>query len=51
MCSVLRLTLLAPDLVEIILDGQHGQRMTLARLLEGVDLAWDDQRLELAALS
>jgi hypothetical protein len=49
-CSVLRLTLLAPDLVESVLDGRHGPQMTLARLLEPFGLAWDDQRRELGAL-
>jgi hypothetical protein len=51
MCSVLRLTLLAPDLVDTVLDGRQGPRMTLAQLLEGFELAWEDQRLELAAQS
>ena len=31
---VLRLALLAPDIVEAILDGKHGQEVALARLLE-----------------
>jgi hypothetical protein len=51
MCSVLRLTLLAPDLVEAALDGQHGPQITLARLLEGFELAWEDQRRMLPAPS
>jgi hypothetical protein len=51
MCSVLRLTLLAPDLVESVLDGRHGPQMTLARLLEPFELAWDDQCRKLSALS
>ena len=48
MCSVLRLTLLAPDLVEAVLDGRHGPQMTLARLLEPFELAWEDQRRKLS---
>jgi hypothetical protein len=51
MCAVLRLTLLAPDLVETVLDGRHGPEMTLGRLLEGFELAWDDQRRALTAWS
>ena len=31
---VLRLTLLAPDIVEAILDGRQGPEVTLARILE-----------------
>lgn len=51
MCSVLRLTLLAPDLVDAALDGRHGPQMTLARLLEPFELAWEDQRRKFPPLS
>ena len=34
MTRVLRLTLLAPDIVEAILDGKQGPEVTLARVLE-----------------
>jgi hypothetical protein len=34
MTRVLRMTLLAPDIVEAILDGKHRPEVTLARLLE-----------------
>ena len=44
MTRVLRLTLLAPDIVEAILDGTHGPEVTLARVLEPVPLEWSDQR-------
>ena len=44
MTRVLRLTLLAPDIVEAILDGKQGPEVTLARLLEPFPLAWNDQR-------
>jgi hypothetical protein len=37
---VLRLTLLAPDIVEAILDGKQGPEVTLARLLEPLSLEW-----------
>ncbi len=41
---VLRLTLLAPDIVEAILDGTQGAETTLAGLMEPSPLAWDKQR-------
>ena len=40
---VLRLTLLAPDIVEATLDGRHGPAVTLARVLEPFPLAWNEQ--------
>lgn len=40
---VLRLTLLAPDIVEAILDGGQGSDMTLARLLEPFPVEWQQQ--------
>jgi hypothetical protein len=42
---VLRLTLLAPDIVEAILDGRQPEGMTLPGLMEGVAVEWDGQRL------
>ena len=44
MTRVLRLTLLAPDIVEAILDGKHRQEVALAQLLEPFPVAWSDQR-------
>jgi len=44
MTRVLRLTLLAPDIVEMILDGRQPQEMTLASLLEPFPVAWEGQR-------
>ena len=41
--SLLRLTLLAPDLVEAILDGRQPAGGTLPRLLEGVPVGWEEQ--------
>ncbi|MEC3860093.1 hypothetical protein VK792_02245 [Mesobacterium sp. TK19101] len=41
MTRVLRLTLLAPDIVESILDGTQGPEVTLAGLLKGMPLVWD----------
>jgi hypothetical protein len=43
---VLRLTLLAPDIVEAILDGKQGLEVALARLLEPFPVEWEHQRLE-----
>jgi len=43
MTRVLRLTLLAPDIVEAILDGTQGPEVTLARLMEPLSLEWAAQ--------
>lgn len=41
----LRLTLLAPDIVEAILDGRHHpERVTLDRLMEPFPVEWERQR-------
>lgn len=40
---ILRLTLLAPDLVAAILDGRHGPEVTLARLMEPLPAEWTEQ--------
>ena len=40
---VLRLTLLAPDIVEAILDGRQPERMTLPRLMKPFPVGWDQQ--------
>lgn len=40
MTRVLRLSLLAPDIVEAILDGRQGLDVTLARLLEPFPNEW-----------
>jgi len=44
MTRVLRLTLLAPDVVEAILDGKQRPKVTLARLLEPFSGEWTKQR-------
>ncbi|MBY0329565.1 MAG: hypothetical protein K2X49_02695 [Acetobacteraceae bacterium] len=41
--SLLRLTLLAPDLVTNALDGRHSRSVTLAALLEPFPLCWRSQ--------
>jgi len=40
MTRVLRLTLLAPDIFEAILDGKQKPEVTLARVLEPFPLEW-----------
>jgi hypothetical protein len=40
---ILRLTLLAPDIVEAILDGRQGPEVTLARLMEPFPVKWEEQ--------
>jgi hypothetical protein len=44
MTRVLRLTLLAPDIVEAILDGKQGPEVTLARILEPFPASFAEQR-------
>lgn len=48
MTRVLRLTLLAPEIVEAILDGRHGAEVTLARVLEPLPLNWKEQPSKLS---
>ena len=45
MTRVLRLTLLAPDIVDAILEGKPGPEVTLARLRDSFPAEWDRQRL------
>ena len=40
---VLRLTLLAPDIVEAVLDGRQPEDVTLAGALAGVPVVWEEQ--------
>jgi len=46
---MLRLTLLAPENVEAILDGRQSAEMQLDDLLEGFPLEWEAQRNALAS--
>ena len=41
---VLRLTLLAPDIVEAILGGRQPAEMTLAGLMRRFPVGWREQR-------
>ena len=43
MTRVLRLTLLAPDIVEAILDEKQGPEVTLTALMEIFPVAWEEQ--------
>ena len=45
---ILRLTLLAPEIVEAILDGRQPADMQLDDLLDGFPLKWQGQREMLA---
>lgn len=42
--SILKLAYLAPDLVEIILDGRQPAELTLKALMETLPVEWADQR-------
>lgn len=46
---VLRLTLLAPDIVEAILDGRQPEAMTLQGLMDERPIVLNDQRHERGA--
>lgn len=48
MTRVLRLTLLAPQIVEVILNGGQGAEVMLARVLEPFPVEWLDQRARIA---
>lgn len=41
---VLRLTLLAPDIVEAILDGRQPRSLELSTLLQPLPFSWEQQR-------
>ena len=44
---VLQLALLAPDIVEAILDGRQPERLGLRTLMEPMASSWDEQRATL----
>jgi hypothetical protein len=40
---LLQLTLLAPDIVEAIIEGRQQEGVTLPRLIESLPVVWDEQ--------
>ena len=46
---LLRTTLLAPEIVEAILDGRQPEEVTLPGLLQGVAVEWEAQRVPTAS--
>jgi len=42
--QLLRLTLLAPDIIEAVLEGKQPPNMSLAMLIREIPLSWDKQR-------
>jgi hypothetical protein len=45
---VLRLTLLAPEIVEVILNGRQAEGLRLEELLEGFPVEWEGRRSDRA---
>jgi hypothetical protein len=45
LARILRLTLLAPDIIEAILDGRVPKGLSLADLMEPFPMEWDQQRV------
>lgn len=41
---MLRMTLLAPDIVDAILDGTEPEGMTIIQLYEAIPVLWEEQR-------
>jgi hypothetical protein len=44
MGRILRLALLAPEIVEAVLNGKQGVELSLPGLLDGLPLLWSEQR-------
>jgi len=44
---ILQLTLLAPDIVEAVLDGRQPAELGSSRLLEPLPMEWEQQRRRL----
>ena len=50
LCRILRLTILAPDIVEALLDGKDTCRLQLSQLLPRMPVIWAEQRDSLKRL-
>ncbi|RPJ50494.1 MAG: hypothetical protein EHM23_35285 [Acidobacteria bacterium] len=48
MNRLLRLTLLAPDIVEAILEERHAKRLMLEELMGSMPSVWEEQRQRFA---
>jgi hypothetical protein len=46
-CRLLPLTCLAPDIVEVILDGRQPKGLRLTEMLANAPLGWKEQRVRL----
>jgi hypothetical protein len=46
----LRLASLAPDLVEMIVEGNEPNSLSLRRLMKGLPVRWDEQQIELCGV-
>jgi hypothetical protein len=49
--SILRLTLLAPDIIDAILDGRQPPTLGLPVLLKPFSIVWDEQRRAFNAMA
>lgn len=49
LARVLRLTLLAPDIVDALLDGRQSDQVTLGRLMKPFPAKWNEQRSGVSA--
>jgi hypothetical protein len=47
MARLMRLSLLAPEIVDAIMDGRQPESVTLANLMDSFPLDWDEQRMQL----
>ena len=45
LCRVLRLTLLAPELVDAILEGRQPEGLTLKTVMQPMPAEWEEQRM------
>jgi hypothetical protein len=45
---IMRLTMLAPDIVTTIVDGREASGLSLERLVKGMSVVWEEQRERLA---